>query len=139
MTPVTDPARICKVLRHPAIWPHVSDDFTPIDWQPPMDRLYLMPDDDSACFTFTGHSGTMVDGHLAVLPEGRERGVEMALQALDWLKAEGVTVVIGFVAAENCAARRFVERVGFVQQATVPRATARNGRCGDNLFFVKGL
>lgn len=142
MRPTEDAERIAKVMRHPSIWPFVSDDFTPDNWQPHFDsgRAYLMPDDDTACFVFSQHSGYMVEGHLAVLPEGRHKGLEMAAEALDWVRDNTqAKACIGFIRADNEKARRYVERAGFVLKAIIPRGAAKDGRCMDVVFYLKEL
>lgn len=141
MNPVSDPDRIAKVLKHPAIWPYISDDLTPDDWAPAVDpgRVYLMPDDDSACFVFSHHSGAMAEGHLSVLPDARDRSRELGQQALDWMRENTQTeVLIGFVRANNRAARQYVERLGFVAKAKLPRAALKGGHM-DVIFYTRNL
>jgi len=102
--------------------------------------VYLMPDDDAACFVFNRHSGVMVEGHLAVLPEHRARGVTLGVEALAWLRLNtDARAVIGLLNAENAPARRYVERLGFVASATIPNAAKKGGRHMDVIFYIKEL
>lgn len=142
MKPVEDAGRIAKVMRHPAIWPYVSDDNTPQDWQPEIHpaRVYLMPDDDSACFVFSQHSGCLAEGHFCVLPEHRHKSDELAEQAMQWLRDNTDTrALVGFINAANKAARNYVKRLGFHEGARLPNAALRGGNHMDVVIYTKEL
>lgn len=130
MKPSEDVARICRVLKHPAIWPHIKDANTPDDWQPPLNRVYLMPDSDGACFVFSQHSEGIAEGHLCVLPQSRSQGDQWAQDALQWLRDNtDIRSVFGFIKAHNLPARKYVERAGFTLAA----------RLGNAVFYTKEL
>ena len=130
----TDPAIIASVLKHPAIFPHIRDDATPDDWMPEAtpNKVFLMPDDNSACFVYSQHSGVLAEGHLAVLPEARRDGVAMGLASLQWLRDNtDLKAVMGLVSALNTPACRYVERVGFVRSGTIKSGFAKDGGLVD--------
>lgn len=132
MKPTEDVGRILSVLKHPSIWPHIKDGNTPDDWQPPIapDRVYLMPENDGACFVFSLHSEGVAEGHLCVHPDFRAEGDALAQDALDWLRTHtDVRSVFGFVKHYNIPACRFVERAGFTPAA----------RLGKAVFYTKEL
>jgi GNAT superfamily N-acetyltransferase len=140
--PVTDPDRIARVLTHPAILPHISDDLTPTDWAPALDesRVYLMPADDSACFVFSHHSGALCEGHLSVMPDARDRSDALGKEALAWMRDNtAYACVIGFVNAGNRPARQYVERLGFEAKARLPRAAIKGGQHMDVIFYTRNL
>lgn len=130
----TDPEVIAGVLKDPAVFPFIRDDVTPDEWMPNVsdNQIFLMPDDDSACFIFSQHSGVLAEGHFAVLPEARGKGLVMADAALDWLRENTeIRAVMGLVNPENLPACRFVERLGFIQRGTLPNAFSHGGHLTD--------
>jgi hypothetical protein len=140
VNPVTDPARIAKVLRHPSVWPYITDDLTQGEWSPPIDagRVYLMPDDDSACFVFSHHSGAMAEGHLAALPGSNADA--LGYQALNWMRENTpYRCLIGFVNARNRRACAYVERLGFVPVMQLPDAALKGGEHMDVIFYTRNL
>jgi RimJ/RimL family protein N-acetyltransferase len=74
-----------------------------------------------------------------VLPEARERSEALGLEALGWLKEHTHTqCVIGFVRADNTAAQRYVERLGFEPKARLPNAALSGGHM-DVVFYSRNL
>jgi GNAT superfamily N-acetyltransferase len=138
----TDVSIIANVLKHPSIFPYISDDYTPSDWMPSPSgaSVFLMPEDNSACFVFTKHSGVLCEGHLAVLPEARKRGEALGRAALDWMKENtDCKAVMGLVQEKNKHACRYVERLGFEQSGRIKKGFAKDGELVDLVIYTMEL
>jgi hypothetical protein len=141
---VTDPERIRSVFCHPAIWPHVGDDNSPApqDWIPPVvdGVVFLMPDDDSACFMLHAHTSAHWEVHSAVLPEHRGNSVVLVLSGLDWMRENTKAQVIStYVPRGNFAAAALAKYSGFQRIGVVPKSIVRNGMPVDQTLYAMEL
>lgn len=144
MKQVTDAARIRSVFTHPSIWPHVGDDNSPdpSEWVPPLvdGVVFLMPDDDSACFMLHAHTLAHWEVHSAVLPEHRGNSVALVKSGLDWMRANTQAHVIStYVPRGNFAAAALAKFSGFQRVGVVPKSIVRNGMPVDQTLYVLEL
>jgi len=79
--PTTDIKKINSVLKHPFIWPRVSDKHqSKEEYTPPMDDVHYLYEDG---VLFILHEvGGKLEIHANVIPESREKAEEAAREAL---------------------------------------------------------
>lgn len=144
MRPTTDAERIRSVFTHPAIWPHIGDDNSPdaADWEPIIGNgvVYLMPDDDLACFMLHAHTSAHWEVHSGVLPEYRRESVALVRAGLEWMRQNTDAQVIStYVPRGNFAAAALAKACGFVKVGTVPKSIVRKGIATDQTIYAMEL
>ncbi len=114
----TDIDKINSVLKHPYIWPRISDKHQSKDeWTAPMEGMHYLYDDG---ILFILHDiGDSVKVHANVLPEARERAEaaadEAARYSFEELGAQEITAEIPEkYGAVYGFALKFMQDVGFV-------------------------
>lgn len=133
-----DLTRVASVLKHPSIFPGISDDYTLPDWEPPPGPIYLMPDNDGACISFEPDTAVMWKTHAAILPEYRERyGRQWAQEAADWMRANTpCRCLVVFIYGPGA---KLVESIGFTHIGTIPRSKLRGGVLLDQKIYAKSI
>lgn len=135
-----DLARVASVLKHPAIFKFIGDDYTPHDWQPQRGPVYLMPDNGGACISFEPITAVMWQVHAAVLPAHRKQSRQWARMAARWM-AENTPCrsIVAFCYSGNFASMRLVESIGFTHIGTIPRSKLRGGVLLDQKIYAKSI
>lgn len=149
----TDREIIRNIVTHPAIWPHVSDDFSglPEEWEPPISGgfLYILALDKTgenggenggeirAMWMFEKLSPILFKVHTTVLPIGRgvwanEAAKKMALWI--WEHTECQRIVTD-VPENNRLALRFAEAAGMQQFGVNPRSYKKGGKLLDVILL----
>lgn len=144
MRKVTDAVRIKSVFCHPAIWPFVGDDFSPSpdEWSPPLcdGVVFLMPDDNSACFMLVAHTRLHWEVHSGVLPEYRNRSVSIVSFGLEWMRTHtDARVISTYVPRGNFAAAALAKACGFEKVGIVPQSIQRDGKPVDQTLYAVRL
>ena len=141
MIRTTDREYIRSVFTHPAIYPHVCDDFNadPGAWEPVItgDVVYLRPEDGGACFLFHPHSRVLWEVHSAVLPEYRNHSLEYVKACAAWLQANTTCKCLMTLVPEgNYRARRLAEAVGMRLTGTLPNSFLKGGALVDQALLT---
>lgn len=135
---------IRNIVTHPAIWPHVSDDFSgePEVWEPPIGdgfiyTLALEAGEIRAMWMFEKTSPILFKVHTCVLPIGRgvwanEAAKKMALWI--WEHTECQRIVTD-VPEDNRLALRFAEAAGMQQFGVNPRSYKKGGKLLDVILL----
>jgi RimJ/RimL family protein N-acetyltransferase len=124
-----DAERIKAILRHPEVYPHIRDDYSPpADAFTPPPGYYLEPV-EGVLVSLRPKMETLWEAHIAALPEARGRGSEAVKLAADWLRTNTrAEQVLAMFPDDNAAVHRMVERSGFVRVGEVPSSFRRDGR-----------
>jgi hypothetical protein len=134
---------IRSVFTHPAIWPHVSDDYaTPEAWEPILtdDVAYLRPEEGGACFMVHPHSRVMWEVHSAVLPEFRAKSREYAIGVVRWVAQHTPCKCFTTLVPDgNVPALALAKAVGFKPVGTYPRSFMKGGRLLDQTILAMEL
>jgi len=135
-----DRFRIASVLKHPKIFPFISDDYTPHDWLPQRGPIYLMPDSNGACISFEPVNTVMWQVHAAVLPAYRKHSKQWARESARWM-AENTPCrsIIAFCYSGNFASMRLIESIGFKQIGTIPQSKLRGGVLLDQKIYALSI
>jgi RimJ/RimL family protein N-acetyltransferase len=141
----TDWALIKRIMTHPRVWPHISDDFSPEPQEfVPVDNpalCYLVIMDGETplgLFLFTPHNGCHVEVHTCLLPAAWARGSrEIARQALVWLwsncpQIERLTTT---VPQNNLLALRFAQAMGMIEYGVNPQSRKKSGALVDQMLL----
>jgi len=137
------------VLTHPAIYPHISDDYSPsikeFTAKPLLEApmCYVLAYKDYGIVLSTPINGTLFDTHITMLPE--HRGKE-AVEASDEFKkylfnettCEKIMAIIPDIFPN---VMNFVERIGFELEGILTKSIKKNGKLIDQFVFglEKGL
>ena len=144
MRPVSDPELIRSIFAGPDIWRHVSDDFSGSaeNWQPQFvdGAVWLMPEQNDACFLLHKHRETIWEVHAAVLPEARERSVEYGKQVIEWMRANTkCACILSYVPRGNFAALALDRALGFCRVGTLPKCLSCDGRLVEQTLMALEL
>ena len=102
--------------------------------------VYLMPDDDSACFMLHAHTSAHWEVHSAVLPEHRGHSVARVMEGLDWMRHyTDAQVISTYVPKGNFAAAALAKACGFVKVGVVPKSIVREGIALDQTLYAMEL
>ena len=144
MIRTTDREYIRSVFTHPAIYPHVCDDYAvaPEVWEPALseDVVYLRPEEGGACFLIHPHSRVMWEVHSAVLPDARSRSLEYANGVATWLAANTECKCLTTLVPEgNVPAYALARRAGMKRVGVLPRSFMKGGRLLDQTILAMEL
>ncbi len=141
----TDWPLIRRMMTHPRVWPHISDDFAPAPAEfAPADNpgfCYVMVEDGDTpigLFLLQAHNGCHVEVHTCLLPAGWVRGSrEIARQAVAWLwpncpQIERLTTT---VPQNNLLALRFAQAMGMIEYGVNPKSRKKNGVLVDQTLL----
>lgn len=130
-------------MTHPAIWPHVSDDFSgePEAWEPPLDdRMYVLALDGSevlGLWMFELCSPVCYRVHTALLPHAKgekahQAAKEMALWIWEHTKCERI---VTDVPEDNRLAFRFAQAAGMKEYGRNPQCFQKGGQLKDLIML----
>jgi hypothetical protein len=139
-------AELNRLFSHPAIQPHVHDDFLPIAARNHLGELLLR---DPDIWVLQPASGVVLvahpllaplvwDLHVAVRPECRgEYAFAYLREALFWLfQHTPAEVLVGLVPVGNFPARGMVRIMGFQRQGVLPRSHLKAGIYQDRAIYT---
>ena len=140
MRRIHDAELIEAFMKHPAIWPHVTDDdSTPIDqWRPVIapQVYWLLSDDGGALFWTYPLQPRLWEAHSQVLPEFRHNTVSYYRAAFDFLKQNTICArLLGLIPAGNYRAKRAAEAAGMKAAHTLARCFKKRGRLIDMTMY----
>ncbi|MEW5709849.1 MAG: GNAT family N-acetyltransferase [Pseudomonadota bacterium] len=134
-----DAELVRKILTHPQIYPHVSDDGSP----PPEefdpresvrnDAMYfLVPmaaERPAGLYVIYPHNSIMYEVHACILPEYRGAAAREAARAMvQWVFAHTpCRKLIALVPAFNRLAHQYARRVGFMDVGVITRSYLKAG------------
>ena len=143
MIRTTDREYIRSVFTHPAIYPHVSDDYAPPPevWEPPIEgAAYLRPEEGGACFMVHPHNRVMWEVHSAVLPEFRGKSKEYAEGVVRWVAQNTPCKCFTTLVPEgNAPALALAKSVGLKPVGVFPRSFMKGGRLLDQTILAMEL
>ena len=131
------------VLTHPAIYPHISDDYSPsikeFTAKPLLKRpaCYVLMYKDYGLVLSQPMNGTMFDTHITMLPEHRGKD---AIEASDgfahYLFTETTCEKIMAIIPELFPnVMNFVQRIGFKAEGHLTKSIKKNGKLIDQYVF----
>ncbi len=144
---VTDLGYVNGVMRHPSIYPHISDDlcpkakdFTaePMLWSP--QAIFLRPVIEgfgAGVFLFHPWNSVTYEVHSCVLPGFRGKlSVEASVRAAEYMfKNTGCRKIVTQVPAWNRAAYALAHRAGFRAEGVNRKSFLRNGILYDQALL----
>lgn len=123
-----DLERVATVLLHPEVRPFIGDDYTPDDWYPTLDSLYLMV--PGVVFTLRPINSTLWEAHVGAMP-GVET-VEAGKDAVRWMFANTpCRSLIAMCPEDNPRAAVYASRIGMTRKGNLSRAFLRGGVLRD--------
>lgn len=139
-----DAGLINRIFKHPKVWRHVSDDFSParedFDCSSAIgvEGIYFLSVcGGSGIFMFHKHSEILYEVHTLLLPEcwGRE---DIAASAARWMfENTPCEKIITWVPAYNRLAYHFALRSGMKEEGLSRKSIRKNGRLMDQ--YLLGL
>lgn len=144
MKRVLDPDFIEAFAKHPAIWPHITDDdCAPIEaWKPAMAPHihWVLSDDGGALFMCYPLQPRLWEAHSQVLPQFRRNTRAYYLALADYLKNNTIcTRLLGLIPAGNYPAKRAAEAAGMKAAAQLARCCKKNGRLIDMTLYEREI
>ena len=138
-----DMALVASIMRNPAIWPHVHDDGTPLDWAPTdHESFYWMLvtlDSGAVGGVFLVHQVNSFchEMHTCLLPEvWGQQAYEAGQKLAAWVFSElNCQKLITAVPAYNRLALRFAKRGGMQQEGINRASFMRNGVMVDQIML----
>lgn len=88
---IDDFAKVDSILRHPSIYPFISDDYSPSSEMFTVENLLKLPDwvfltpDDNSIFMYVPVNGVTWEVHSNILPESRSKSTILAKATLDYM------------------------------------------------------
>jgi RimJ/RimL family protein N-acetyltransferase len=139
----TNAVLIKLILRHPAIWPHVGDDFAPSAeaFEPNLDsRLWYVTAHDAdellGLFLFVPQTTVCWESHVSMLPSawGR-RALQAGRDVIPWLFAHTTCRrLIGQISEGNPRAIWYAKAAGMVEYGRNPQAWLKDGILHDQVL-----
>lgn len=142
---LTDPEMIAETMRHPKIYPHITDDSSPAadDFKPPVNdgRFAFIGLFDGAeylgLFMVHAHNCATVEVHTCLLPSawGR-RAIEAAKTCIQFIF--DTTDYVRFVTnvpQNNPLALRLAVKAGMVEYGLNPRSHRKDGVLHDQILL----
>lgn len=137
-----DYALIKHLATHPAIFPHICDDYfdNPETWSP-IENEYaynLIAKDDNGAFgfgIFIPRTMSCYEAHLGFMPKSYgSQAIEAFKEMLMWIWTYTTAArVVGDIPVENRKAIKFCERIGCERYGFNPRSTLRKGVLQDQV------
>ena len=137
-----DGALLKKLATDPAIFPHVSDDYTanPLEWQPLLSELVvnLIAKDDEGAFgfgIFLPRTHSCYEVHVGFLPRSYgKKSLTAFLVMLSWMwKRTKVARIVGEISLENKRAIAFAKKAGFRVYGLNLKSRLRGGVLRDQV------
>lgn len=140
LTRTHDMALVERLVRHPAVWPHLLDDSTPQDWAPAdNDAVYwmLVSVGGEPCGVFLVHplNSHCFEMHTCLLPVmWGQRAARAAQLLLEWAFTKTpCRKMVTHVPVYNRIALRFALAGGMQQEGVNRKSFARNGEMIDQI------
>lgn len=140
---IQDPRLVKLLATHPAIFPHVSDDWTrdPGKWDAPENDsiVYLVARDDGHfCFgfaVFLPQTWSCYQAHMGFLPSSHgDVAIAAFKEMLAWMWANSTAArLVGEICQENRRAIAFAKRAGFEQYGINQKSYLRGGVLRDQV------
>lgn len=131
-----------RVVRHPAVWPHVHDDGTPGDWEPVDHEVMhwmLVQEGAEVLGVFLVHPVTSYcyEMHTCLLPEAwGPRAIEAARMLADWAFSQTPCLkLVTNVPEYNRLALRFAKAGGGKQEGINRASFMRDGKMLDQIVL----
>lgn len=141
----TDSALIQRIMTHPRVWPHISDDSAPpaADFKPQVapSLCYVMVEDGETAiglFLLEQRGAVHVEVHTCLLPTAWVRGSrEIASQAVAWLWANCPEIerLTTTVPRNNSLALRFAQALGMLEYGVNPQSFKKGGVLMDQTLL----
>lgn len=140
---LTDAELIASTIRHPRIWPSVSDDGSPLpeDFMPIMSDsvIYLGMFESGAfhgLFMLHQHNAICWEVHTCLLPTARGNAHCFAEKCVEWVFSEtACRRLITNVPAGNALAIRLASSVGMIQFGINHASFLKNGAVLDQIML----
>jgi RimJ/RimL family protein N-acetyltransferase len=141
--PITDVDLISKAIRHPRIWPSISDDGSPSpeEFVPIIDDsiIYLgFFDSDQflGLFMLHPHNAACWEVHTCMLPIAWGRASLFAAECIEWVFNHTACLrLITNVPKDNSLARRLALSVGMREFGINPKSFLKNGIALDQYML----
>jgi hypothetical protein len=137
-----DWAAIKQLVRDPAIFPHVSDDFypSPDTWEPTAsdDLCYLLARDKEGLFgfgIFLPDTWACWKAHMGFLPRSYgAKAIASFKEMLDWMWAHTpARRIVGEVLSDNRRAIKFATEAGFREYGVNEKSRLKGGAMRDQV------
>lgn len=131
------------ILGHPAVFPHITDDFSePIEkwsFERREDAWFVLAKDDEetlGLWVFVPKNAICWEAHTCLLPNARgPRGAEAAKSVLAWIWENTPCLrVVGEIPIYNHMSAKFAVRAGMYKFGINSRSCIKNGRLYDQVL-----
>lgn len=139
---IQDPKLIKMLASHPAIFPHVTDDWvkTPEQWDAPRSEtiVYLVASDGHVFFGFGAFvpvTWSCYQAHMGFLPcSYGEQALSTFRSMIDWMWANSTAGrLVGEIPIDNRRAIAFAMSAGFIEYGVNQKSRLRGGRLVDQV------
>jgi RimJ/RimL family protein N-acetyltransferase len=133
-----------KILAHPRLWDHMTDDFCPTreEFTPVNDPLvwYVLATDGPdvlGLFLFSPQNGICWDAHVCILPHAWGARAQQAVRGvIQWVfDTTPCRRIVASIPEYNRLVLRFAERAGFEVFGVNRRSFQKNGRLQDQIML----
>lgn len=132
-----------KIVTHPRLWPHLSDDYSPPpeDFDPPESNsiVYLLVTEANrtlGCFILHPHTDVLWEVHTCLLPEAWGRSEEATKGGTEWVWNNLNCIrLVTYVPVTNKLAARLARRSGMEQFGCNPDSFIKGGKVYPMFMF----
>ena len=133
-----DKKTILKVLKHPKVWPWISDDCSPENYTPLLQEnvIYLTEESKMGIIRIDPMNGICGSVHISTRPELWGKTVEFAEAARAWtFKHTRYVKLVAMVPSYNRLALRLIKKLGFECEGTIKKSLLKNWELHDVILF----
>lgn len=133
-----------RILSHPRIYPHITDDFSPPvesfepGIHPNIHYVLAVSDEDNilGCFVFEEHSPVVWEVHTCLLPEAWGSSERICRMVAEWVFSRTeVNRIVTQVPAHNRLAYRLAKRAGMTEYGRNPASFKKHGVLEDVILL----
>ncbi|MFH1739492.1 MAG: GNAT family N-acetyltransferase [bacterium] len=140
-----DAHTIWRIITHPRLWPHLSDDGSPSPekYEPPMhESIYHLVATNGTekafgVVSFVPMNAVTYDAHIAILPAAwGPQSVAAAKAAVRWMfKNTQAKRITASIVVKNKLASRVAKKAGFLPMGINPQSFLKDGELQDQMLY----
>lgn len=127
---------IAEIVNHPKLYGWLSDDCSPLIYEPDPKSLYLTDDNEDGIVRLDHVNGVCCQVHIAVTPCMWGKGVEFGKKCIEWAIVNTRYIkVIAMIPIYNKLTIRLVKKCGFKQEGLIKKSFLKNWKLHDQVLF----
>ena len=129
-------AAVAKIINHPRVYDHLTDDLSPEVYVPDSSRIYIINEEATGVIRLDPLTGTCCLVHIAAMPELWGKTKEFVREVIEWgwantcySKAQSLTPVFIPLAI------RLAKSCGFKQEGILKKSYLKNFKLYDQVLL----